>query len=204
MTTAPRLVADLSVSLDGVAAGHDQSREHPFGPKVGERLHTWMFEHAEDNADEVAAITDAGAHIMGRNMFGPDRGDWDLSWKGWWGDDPPYHSLVFVLGHRPREPLEMEGGTTYIFVTDGIESALEQARAAAGDRDVAITGGATTVNEYLAAGLLDELRLHIAPFTIGEGVRVFGDVPDVRLVPVASRTTPHVTHVTWGRPPLVE
>jgi len=191
------VTADLSVSLEGVAAGHDQSAEHPFGPAVGERLHTWMFEHGDDNADEVAAITDAGAFIMGRNMFGPDRGEWDLDWHGWWGTNPPYHQPVFVLGHRPRPPVEMEGGTTFVFVHDGIESALHQAREAAGDRDVAIAGGATTINAYLAAGLLDELRLHVAPITVGDGVRIFDGVPDLTLTPVSSRATPHVTHLTW-------
>lgn len=193
------VTADISISLDLVAAGRDQSLEHPFGPKVGHRLHTWMFEH-DDSADEVAAIVDAGAFVMGRNMFGPDRGEWDLDWTGWWGPEPPYHGPVFVLGHRERAPVEMEGGTTFHFVTDGLEAAVGRAREAAGDRNVSITGGVTTLNSALAAGLVDELRLHVVPITVGEGLRVFDGVPDLVLEPVASRTTPWVTHVTWRRP----
>jgi dihydrofolate reductase len=193
------ITADMAVSLDLVGSGHDQSFEHPFGPRVGHRLHTWMFEH-DDSAEEVAAIVDAGAFVMGRNMFGPDRGEWDLDWTGWWGPEPPYHGPVFVLGHREREPLVMEGGTTFHFVTDGLEAAVARAREAAGGRNVSITGGVTTLNAALAAGLVDELRLHVVPITIGEGLRVFDGVPDLTLEPVASRTTPWVTHVTWRRP----
>ena len=192
--------ADLAVSLDGVAAGHDQSREYPFGPHVGERLGTWMFEHPEENQAEIDAIVDAGAFVMGRHMFGADRGDWDLDWQGWWGPEPPYHGPVFVLAHRPRPDLVMEGGTVFHFVTDGPEAALERARAAAGTRDVSIAGGPGTTNVFLALNLIDELRLHIVPITLGEGIRVFDEVPDLTLVPVSSRTTPHVTHVSWRRP----
>ena len=191
------VAADIAVSLDGVAAGHDQSADHPFGRVVGDRLHTWMFEHADDHAEEIAAVTAADAFVMGRNMFGPDRGDWDLDWHGWWGPEPPYHAPVFVLGHRPRPPLEMDGGTTFVFVTDGVEAALRQAREAAGGRDVAIAGGPTTVNAYLAAGLIDVLRLHVVPFTIGEGLRIFDGVGDLSLEPLSSRATPHVTHLAW-------
>ncbi len=194
------VTADMAVSLDLVGSGHDQTLEHPFGPRVGERLHTWMFEHAEENAAEVEAITDAGAYVMGRNMFGPDRGEWDLDWTGWWGPEPPYHAPVFVLGHREREPVEMAGGTTFHFVTDGVEAAVARARDAAGDRDVSIAGGVSTLNSALAAGLVDELRLHVVPFTVGEGLRVFDGLADLTLVPVASRTTPQVTHLTWRRP----
>ncbi|MDF8265201.1 dihydrofolate reductase family protein [Luteipulveratus flavus] len=195
-----RVVADLSVTLDGVAAGHDQSLDHPFGPRIGERLHTWMFEHAADNAAEVEAITAASAYVMGRNTFSPGRGAWDPDWRGWWGDDPPYHAPVFVLTHHERDPLPMDGGTTFTFVTGGLEEALRRAREAAGDGDVAIAGGASTVNACLAAGVLDELRLHVAPITAGDGVRIFEGVPDLQLRPVASRTTPYVTHLTWVRP----
>ena len=194
------VTADMAVSLDLVGSGHDQTLEHPFGPRVGERLHTWMFEHAEENAAEVEAITDAGAYVMGRNMFGPDRGEWDLDWTGWWGPEPPYHAPVFVLAHREREPVEMAGGTTFHFVTDGVEAAVARARDAAGDRDVSIAGGVSTLNSALAAGLVDELRLHVVPFTVGEGLRVFDGLADLTLVPVASRTTPQVTHLTWRRP----
>ena len=195
-----RVTADMAVSLDLVGAGRDQSREHPFGPRVGERLHqTWMFDHRDDHAEEIAAITEATAYVMGRHMFGPDRGDWDLSWTGWWGPEPPYHGPVFVLGRQPRESVEMEGGTTFHFVTDGIESAVAQAKTAAGDGDVSIAGGVSTLNAALAADLVDELRLHVVPFTVGEGLRVFDGVPDLTLEPVAARATPDVTHLTWRR-----
>lgn len=193
------VTADIAVSLDLVAAGRDQSLEHPFGPHVGERLHTWMFEHGEESAEEVAAILDAGAFVMGRHMFGPDRGEWDLGWTGWWGPEPPYHGPVFVLCSRPRESVAMAGGTTFHFVTDGAEAALARARDAAGDRNVSIAGGPSTLNAYLAAGVVDELRLHVVPFTVGEGLRVFDGVPDLAMVPVSSRTTPHVTHLTLRR-----
>ena len=193
------VTADMAVSLDLVGAGRDQSREHPFGPHVGHRLHTWMFEHAEESADEIAAILGAGAYIMGRHMFGPDRGDWDLEWQGWWGPEPPYHRPVFVLCSRPRESLPMEGGTTFHFVTDGIEVALDRAREAAAGADVSIAGGPSTLNAYLAAGHVDELRLHVTPFTVGEGLRVFEGVDDLAMTPVSARTTPHVTHLTYRR-----
>ena len=157
--------ADISVSLDGYAAGPNQSADLPFGEGVDGRLHTWMFDHADDNRDEIDAITSAGAYIMGRNMFGPGRGEWDLEWKGWWGPEPPYHAPVFVLTHHRREPLEMDGGTTFTFVTDGPESALAQARQAAGGGRVAIAGGAATLNQYLSLGAIDELRLHVVPIT---------------------------------------
>ena len=194
------VTADMAVSLDLVGAGRDQSLEHPFGPHVGHRLHTWMFEHEDESADELAAILHARAYVMGRHMFGPDRGEWDPEWQGWWGPEPPYHAPVFVLCSRPREPLVMEGGTTFHFVTDGIDAALERAREAAGDADVSIAGGVSTLNAYLAADLVDELRLHVVPFTVGEGLRVFDGVPHLTMVPVSSRTTPHVTHLTWRRP----
>lgn len=193
------VTADIAVSLDLVAAGRDQSLEHPFGPHVGERLHTWMFEHGEESAEEVAAILDAGAFVMGRHMFGPDRGEWDLGWTGWWGPEPPYRGPVFVLCSRPRESVAMAGGTTFHFVTDGAEAALARARDAADDRNVSIAGGPSTLNAYLAAGVVDELRLHVVPFTVGEGLRVFDGVPDLAMVPVSSRTTPHVTHLTLRR-----
>ncbi|WP_110180952.1 dihydrofolate reductase family protein [Nocardioides solisilvae] len=194
-----RVTADIAVSLDLVATGHDQSEEHPFGPHVGHRLHTWMFDHADDSPDEIAAILGARAYVMGRNMFDPHRGDWVSEWQGWWGPEPPYHAPVFVLCSRPREPLEMQGGTTFHFVTEGPEQALALAREAAGDGDVSIAGGPTTLDAYLAAGAVDELRLHVVPFTVGEGLRVFDRVPDLAMVPVAARTTPHVTHLTYRR-----
>lgn len=191
------VVCDISVSADGYSAGHNQTRERPFGDCDEALLHAWMFETAEENQAELQAITAAKAFIMGRNMFGPIRGEWSGDWKGWWGPDPPYHAPVFVLTHHAREPLEMEGGTTFHFVTDGIESALAQARAVPGDGNVAIAGGATTVNQFLAAELLDELRLHISPFIAGAGTRVFDGVPPLKLEQVSSRGASLVTHVTY-------
>jgi dihydrofolate reductase len=158
-----------------------------------------MFEHGDDSPDEVAAILGARAYVMGRHMFGPDRGEWDLHWQGWWGPEPPYHRPVFVLGSRPRESLSMAGGTTFHFVTEGVEAALERARDAAGEGDVSIAGGPSTLNAYLAAGLVDELRLHVVPFTVGDGLRIFDRVEDLAMVPASSRTTKHVTHLTYRR-----
>jgi dihydrofolate reductase len=134
---------------------------------------------------------------MGRNMFSPGRGEWDLDWKGWWGDDPPYHAPVFVLTHHPREPLAMQGGTTYYFVTDGLESALAQAREAAGDGDVSIAGGAATVSQCLAAGAIDELRLHIAPMVLGAGERPLDGVGDLKLEQLRVSSSSLVTHIAY-------
>jgi dihydrofolate reductase len=195
----PSVTCHISMSLDGFVAGPDQSRDEPLG-KDGERLHEWAF--AEDRPDvdkriRASIVEGNGAYIMGRNMFASGRGDWDLDWRGWWGEDPPYHAPVYVLTHYPRDPVEMEGGTTFHFVTDGIESALEQARAVAGDLDVSIAGGASTVNQYLRAGLLDELFLHIAPILLGSGARLFEDVGDTALEPVEAIHSPAVTHVRY-------
>lgn len=203
-----RVVCDIAISADGYAAGPGQTREQPLGTIEHNRLHDWMFENPDDpessvfgtnleNQAEIDAITDAGAFVMGRNMFGPDRGQWDLDWKGWWGDEPPYHAPVFVLGHRERDDLPMEGGTTFHFVTDGIHSALERARSAAGDRNVAIAGGPGTVNQYLAAGLLDELRVHITPSIIAGGERLFDGVPPMAFEQVAARGANAVTHIVY-------
>jgi dihydrofolate reductase len=189
------VTCSITMSVDGFVAGPGQNLDNPLG-EGGELLHRWMFEQPEVNAAEIAAQTSAGAYIMGRNMFGPGRGEWDDRWRGWWGEDPPYHAPVLVLTHHPREPLTMQGGTTFTFVTDGVESALAQARAAADGRVVAIAGGASTVNQYLAAGLIDELRLHIAPLTLGSGERLFEGI-DVRLEPVDARQTDLVTHVRY-------
>ncbi|NDU73160.1 dihydrofolate reductase [Actinomadura sp. DSM 109109] len=197
-----KVTCDIGISVDGFAAGPNQRREEPLGDG-GERLHRWMFEEPEAHAEVIAKITSAGAYIMGRHMFGPDRGpSWDPDWTGWWGEEPPYHAPVFVLTHHPRESIAMKGGTTFHFVTEGIEAALALAREAAGDRDVAVAGGASTVNQYLAAGLLEELRLHIAPLVLGAGERLFEGVGDLELEPVAASRTPLVTHVTYrvGRP----
>lgn len=192
-----KVVCDISVSVDGYVAGPHQSLENPIGEHGIERLHSWAFDTAEENKPELDQIVAAGAFVMGRNMFGPIRGEWDLDWKGWWGEEPPYHGPVFVLTHYPREPLKMLGGTTFTFVTDGIESALEQARTAAGDQDVAIAGGASTVNQYLRAGLIDELRTHIAPATMGAGERLFEDVPALNLELISARSASRVTHVAY-------
>src|SRR3954466_12648921 len=204
-----QVTCQISISVDGYVAGPSQTPDEPLGAG-GERLHEWVlkteawraqhgYEGGERNVDSeiVERMTaNIGAYIMGRNMFGP-AGDWDESWKGWWGDDPPFHVPVFVLTHHAREPLEMEGGTTFHFVTDGIESALEQARAAAGDRDVHVAGGARAVRQYLRAGLLDELYLHIAPVILGAGERLLEDVGDPTLEPVKVVASPAVTHVKY-------
>lgn len=196
-----RVICDITISADGYSAGLNQTEDRPFGDDGGDgwgnKLHEWLVETPEENRAETDQMTAARAFIMGRNMFGPIRGEWNRAWKGWWGDDPPFHAPVFVLTHHAREPQPMEGGTTYHFVTDGIESALAQARAAAGDGDVAVQGGATTVNQYLAAGLIDELRLHIAPLTLGAGTRLFEGVPPLKLEQVKARAARLVTHVTY-------
>jgi dihydrofolate reductase len=192
------ITSDPAISLDGFIAGPDQSLEQPLGVG-GMALHRWQFEQAEENAAEIAAICSAGAYVMGRHMFGPDRGEWDLDWQGWWGDDPPYHGPVFVLGHRPRHPVEMQGGTTFHFVTGGIAEALGLAREAAGDRHVSICGGASTINQFLAAGHIDELRLHVAPVVLGGGEALFRDLAGLSFEVADSRSTSLVTHLTLRR-----
>jgi dihydrofolate reductase len=180
----------ITMSLDGYVAGPDPTLEEPLG-KGGEQLHEWALgamawreshglEGGEANVDsEVIAetIERTGASIMGRHMYSGGQGPWedDPRANGWWGDEPPFRHPVFVLTHHEREPLPMQGGTTFTFVTDGIESALEQARAAAGDRDVHIAGGGAAAAQYLRAGLLDEVELHVAPMLLGDGVRLFSD-----------------------------
>ena len=190
-----RVTSDLTISLDGFVAGPNQSVAEPLG-EGGERLHRWMFEEPGPNAAALEGILEAGAYIMGRNMFaGP--GVWDEEWRGWWGEEPPYHAPVFVLTHHPREPLEMQGGTTFNFVADGIESAMAQAQTAAGSKDVAIAGGAQTVRQYLSAGLIDELRLHIAPIVLGAGERLLDGVASLQLEPTEVSGTGLVTHVRY-------
>lgn len=202
----------LAVSLDGYVAGPDQSEENPLGVR-GMELHEWVFEleawrreqGLEDGVvnastpvvEEVQA--NVGAVVMGRNMFGGGPGPWrdDPPWNGWWGDDPPFHAPVFVLTHHARDPVEMQGGTTFSFVTDGIASALERARRAAGDRDVLIGGGASTVQQYLAAGLVDGFDLHVVPVVLGAGERLLENVGDLRLEQVRAIEASGVTHIKY-------
>lgn len=191
-----KVTCDIGISVDGFVAGPNQSLENPLG-EGAERLHRWMFEQPDENAAEIKSITDAGAFIMGRNMFGPIRGEWDEEWKGWWGDDPPYHAPVFVLTHYPRDPVKMRGGTTFNFVTDGIQSAMDRAHKAAGSRNVSVAGGASTVNQYLSAGLIDELRLHVAPMMLGAGERLFEGVRDLNLEMLSVRGNELVTHQSY-------
>jgi dihydrofolate reductase len=193
-----KVFCNISISADGYVAGPGQTAEEPFGEGPVDRLHAWMFDTPDENEAELDQILDAGAFVMGRNMFGPIRGEWDdLSWTGWWGEDPPYHAPVFVLTHHPRDPVTMQGGTTFTFVTDGIHSALDHARKAAGDRDVAIAGGAATANRYLAAGLVDELRIHVAPVSFGAGERLFDGVPPLQLEVLAVRAATLTTHISY-------
>jgi dihydrofolate reductase len=203
----------IAMSLDGYAAGADQSEENPLGVG-GMDLHQWVFPLKEfkemhgGEGGEVNASSSVlqerrrgvGATIMGRNMFGPVRGPWpDESWRGWWGEDPPYHHPVFVLTHHPREPLEMQGGTTFHFVTDGIESALAQATAAAEGDDTWLAGGASVANQYLAAGLVDEIDISIAPVILGGGARLFDGLTRgaVELEQLRAIDAPGVTHIKY-------
>jgi dihydrofolate reductase len=191
-----KVTADLGISLDGFIAGPRQTLEKPMG-EGAENLHRWMFEQPEENAAEIAAILDAGAFIMGRNMFGPIRGEWSGDWRGWWGEEPPYHAPVFVLTHYPRDPLVMPGGTTFFFVTDGVESAMDKARAAAGSANISIGGGADTIRQYLRAGLINELRLHTAPVLLHEGERIFDDVGDITFESLGTTANSLVTHTRY-------
>jgi dihydrofolate reductase len=208
-----KLRCQISVSLDGFTAGPNQSEQNPLG-EGGMGLHEWVFkldawrqshgkEGGEANASsEVieAATENVGAGVMGRNMFGGGPGPWgEQPWNGWWGDDPPFHTPVFVLTHHEREPLEMQGGTTFTFVSDGIESALEQAKDAAGGKDVSLGGGADAVQQYLAAGLLDELQLNVVPILLGGGTRLFDNVANagVELEPIRVIEAPGVTHLKY-------
>jgi dihydrofolate reductase len=191
----------MSISLDGFVAGPDQSPEDPIGVG-GMALHQWHLRADElgseaDVAMRARLLAPRGAYVMGRNMFGPIRGEWEGDWRGWWGDEPPYHAPVFVLTHYAREPIEMEGGTTFQFVTAGFEDALEQARAAAGDGDVDIAGGASTVHQALAAGAVDELVLNIVPVLLSRGERIFDGVADPGLEPIEALHSPNATHVRY-------
>ena len=202
----------ISVSLDGYVAGPNQSMENPLG-EGGESLHDWLvqlkawreqagMEGGAVNASNAVieeAYMNVGAEIMGRGKFGPaGRGPWsDDPWQGWWGDDPPFHKPVFVVTHHEREPLTLSD-TTYTFVTDGIESALERAREAAGDKDVFLGGGASIINQFLAAGLVDELELHVVPILLGGGARLFDGVgPDLKLEELRAVEAPGVAHLKY-------
>jgi dihydrofolate reductase len=195
-----RTTCHVTVSLDGFLAGPRQTRDDPLGAG-GERLHEWMFAAGPRPAADDAALADLlrprGAVVMGRNMFGPVRGAWDEDWRGWWGDDPPYHAPVFVLTHHARDPVEMAGGTTFVFVTEGFDAAMERARAAAGAADVTIAGGAATIRQALAAGVLDELVLDVAPVLLGAGERLFDGVTDPGLTQVEVTSSPRVTHLRY-------
>jgi dihydrofolate reductase len=203
------------MSLDGYAAGPQQSRKNPLGIG-GERLHQWALPLAawraphglqggevnESSAVVEEELANIGATIMGRNMFGGHPGPWNPAdpWNGWWGHNPPFHHPVFVLTHHPRPPLALEGGTTFTFVTEGIVPALEVARRAAGGRDVSLAGGANVARQYLTAGLLDEMQLHLVPTLLGAGERLFdgvGDLHGLRLVRTVA--APNVTHLKFVR-----
>ncbi|MDX6717904.1 MAG: hypothetical protein QOJ63_158 [Solirubrobacteraceae bacterium] len=207
-----RVRFQISMSLDGFVAGPNQSEENPLG-EGGMRLHEWVFplaawraSHGQEGG-EVNASTEfveasresIGATVMGRNMFG-GRGPWgDEPWDGWWGDDPPFHTPVFIVTHHAREPVAKQGGTTFTFVTDGIESALERALEAAGGKDVALAGGANVAQQYLKAGLIDEMTIHFVPVLLGDGARLFDglDGVDVALQCVRAVEAPGVTHLTY-------
>ena len=206
-----KVKCQLAISLDGYVAGPSQSLDEPLGVG-GEELHRWVFDleawrapHGLEGGDVnpstqvVKEAQDVGANVMGRKMFGGGPGPWrdDPPWTGWWGEDPPFHTPVFVLTHHPREPLPMQSGTTFHVVTDGIASALEQARQAAGDRDVLINGGAEAVQQYLAAGLIDELQLHIVPLLLGDGERLLENVGDLHLEQTRVIEAPGVVHLTY-------
>jgi dihydrofolate reductase len=210
----PKLKLDISMSLDGYIAAPNQTLEHPLGDG-GMRLHDWVFglkswrephgmSGGESNADDeiVAESTRGiGAVIMGRKMFSGGDGPWarDPNADAWWGDDPPFHVPVFVLTHHEREPLVKDGGTTFTFVTDGIESALAQAQAAAGDGDISLAGGASVAQQYLGAGLVDQIQIHLAPVLLGGGVRLFdGSIPKpVELEAERVVASPAVTHLRF-------
>ncbi|HEV7461191.1 MAG TPA: dihydrofolate reductase family protein [Solirubrobacteraceae bacterium] len=207
-----RLRFDISMSLDGFVAGPSQTEENPLG-EGGEQLHQWAFAleawrkpHGKDGGDVNAStavieesLDNLGAAVMGRNMFG-GTGAWgDDPWDGWWGDDPPFHMPVFVLTHHAREPLVKDGGTTFNFVTEGIASALEQATAAAAGKDVALTGGASVAQQYLAAGLIDEMQIHVVPVLLGGGTRLFENLEGATVPLEVTRAVeaPGVTHLTY-------
>jgi dihydrofolate reductase len=208
-------VAAFSISIDGYGAGPRQDLQNPLGVR-GMELHQWVFPtetfrttvlgqqggtRGVDDGMAREAMVGLGAWILGRNMFSPGRGPWDENWKGWWGENPPYHVPVFVLTHHPRPPLAMAGGTTFHFVTDGIASALAQARAAAGAKDIRIGGGVATIRQYLTAGAIDEIHLAVSPVVLGEGEHLFTGIDLPRLGFRAARTVQgeNAMHVVLSR-----
>ncbi|MBF4459811.1 MULTISPECIES: dihydrofolate reductase family protein [unclassified Pseudoclavibacter] len=192
----------MSISLDGFVAGPEQSAEHPLGRR-GHELHGWHIgDPRATDADEVATgwlMRPRGAYVMGRNMFGPVRGEWDEDWRGWWGDEPPYHAPVFVLTHHARDPIEMQGGTSFHFVTGGFDAAYARAVEAAGGKGVDIAGGASTVRQALNAGVVDELTLDVAPVLLGSGERMFDGVEAFDYEPVEVLHSPLSTHIRYRR-----
>jgi dihydrofolate reductase len=208
-------VAGFGVSIDGFSAGADQSLNNPLGIR-GPEIFQWFFptrffcqmlgkdggETGIDNDFAERAMRGFGAYILGRNMFGPIRGEWpDDQWKGWWGDNPPYHAPTFVLTHYPRAPIEMEGGTTFHFITEGIDVALQKARDAAGDNDIKIGGGVETVRQYIQAGHVDEIHLAVAPVALGQGKPLFKGL-DLRALgyrTVEHVPTQHATHIVLAK-----
>lgn len=208
----PKLrVLSMSYTLDGFSAGANQRLDNPLGDHGAEMM-GWFFptrhfrkmqgqeggETGVDNSMAEKSFENIGAWILGRNMFGPVRGAWpDEDWKGWWGEEPPYHCDTYVLTHHARKPLVMKGGTTFHFVTEGIEAALARAKDAAGGREVHVAGGPSTTNAYLAAGLVDELRLNINPVVAGRGIRLFDGVGPLRLEQISVRAASLVTHAHY-------
>jgi len=207
-----KLRFNIAISLDGYVAGPSQSEENPIGIG-GMQLHEWLFPlaafreiHGEEGGEVNASsqvvegwFENVGAAIMGRNMFGPVRGPWgEDPWQGWWGEEPPFQVPVFVLTHHPREPLEMQGGTTFHFVADGIEAALERAGEAAGGEDVSLAGGASVARQYLAAGLIDEMELSVAPVLLGDGERLLDGLgADLKLEQLRAVEAPGVAHLKY-------
>ena len=192
----------MSISLDGFVAGPEQSRDNPLGKRGGE-LHGWHIgDPRATEADKTAnrwLMRPRGAYVMGRNMFGPIRGEWDMDWDGWWGSEPPYHAPVFVLTHHAREPIQMEGGTTFHFVTEGFDAAYARALETANGNGVDIAGGASTVRQALNAGVIDELTLDIAPVLLGGGERLFDGVETFGFEPVEVLDSPLTTHIRYRR-----
>ncbi len=209
------VVSGLSLSIDGFGAGPEQSLENPLG-KRGSELHQWLFgtrtframigqpggSKGVDEDYAARAMEGFGAFILGRNMFGPIRGDWpDEAWKGWWGDNPPYHAPTFILTHHRRDPIEMEGGTTFHFVTEGVQAALVPAKAAAGGKNVKIGGGVATIRQYLEAGLIDEMHLAISPVVLGRGEAMFAgiDLPALGFRVTEHAATELATYIELGK-----